>query len=280
MAKTRDCWFLTVLFGTACLLRAATATTPAALRISTETAPAGGWAQIKIYAAKPVAIAGGDLVLNLDATVFGTGAMAGLFGANGDAQGLATVSWPQIDVQFSSASGGIGQLAGVPAIVISVPVLASAAGRTVTVSATSPDSSVSVASGSVTVEGTLSVREIPAGMGTVPAGTVVPVYGAGFMPSTTVTIDGVEIASAAFVSAEEVDVTLGGAAELVGKLARVTDGGVEFDYFCFQPNAPVNFPENTQFGSAVANVQPLFPLFALNRIDRGYRRQRLSRQRD
>jgi hypothetical protein len=95
--------------------------------------------------------------------------------------------------------------------VISVPVLASAAGRTVTVSATSPDSSVSVASGSVTVEGTLSVREIPAGMGTVPAGTVVPVYGAGFMPSTTVTIDGVEIASAAFVSAEEVDVTLGGA---------------------------------------------------------------------
>ena len=104
--------------------------------------------------------------------------MAGLFGANGDAQGLATVSWPQIDVQFSSASGGIGQLAGLPAIVISVPVLASAAGRTVTVSATSPDSSVSVASGSVTVEGTLSVREIPAGMGTVPAGTVVPVYGA------------------------------------------------------------------------------------------------------
>ena len=70
MAKTRDCWFLTVLFGTACLLRAATATTPAALRISTETAPAGGWAQIKIYAAKPVAIAGGHLVLILDATVF------------------------------------------------------------------------------------------------------------------------------------------------------------------------------------------------------------------
>ena len=40
--------------------------------------------------------------------------------------------------------------------------------------------------GSVTVRGTLSVEKIPAGMGVVPAGTVVPVYGTGFTTSTTV----------------------------------------------------------------------------------------------
>jgi len=188
--------------------------------------------------------------------------MVGLFGANGDAQGLATVTGLQIDAQFSSASGGIGQLAGLPVMVISVPVLASAVGRTVPVSATSPDASVTVASGTVTVQGTLSVQKIPAGMGTVAAGTVVPVYGAGFTVSTTPTIDGVVIASSKFVSPQEIDLTIGGAAELVGKLARVTDSGVEFDYFCFQPNDPVNFPEATRFGSAVANVQPMFPLFA------------------
>jgi hypothetical protein len=112
------------------------------------------------------------------------------FGANADAAGLATVNGPQIDVQFSSASGGIGQLAGLPVLVISVPVLASAAGRTVVISATSPDSSVSVASGSIKVQGTLSVEKIPAGTGVVAAGTVVPVYGTGFTASTTVTIDG------------------------------------------------------------------------------------------
>ena len=262
MANTLDRWFLRTLFGTALVGQAVCATAPAALQISAETAPAGGWAQIKIYAAKPMAIASGHLVLNLDATAFGNGAMVGLFGANGDASGLATVTWPQIDVQFSSATGGIGQLAGLPVMVISVPVLASAAGRTVAVSATSPDSSVSVASGSVTVRGALSVEKIPAGMGVVPAGTVVPVNGKGFTASTTVTIDGVAIASTSFVSPQEVDVTIGGATELVGKLARVTDGGVEFDYFCFQPNDPVNFPSTTYYGSAVANVQPLFPLFA------------------
>jgi hypothetical protein len=189
------------------------------LQISTETAPAGGWAQIEIYAVKPMAIAAGHLVLSLDSTAFGPGAMAGLFGANGDAQGLAAVTASQMDIQFSSASGGIGQLAGLPVLVVSVPVLAAATGRTVSVTATSPDSSVSLAGGSVTVQGTLSVARIPAGMGVVPAGTVVPVMGTGFTPSTTVTIDAVAIVSTQFVSAQEVDVTLGGAAELVGKRA-------------------------------------------------------------
>jgi uncharacterized protein (TIGR03437 family) len=232
------------------------ATTPPALQISTETAPAGGWAQIKIYAVKPAVIASGHLVLNLDATAFGTGAMVGLFGANGDATGLATVNGPLIDIQFSSATGGIGQLAGLPVLVVSVPVLASAARRAVVVSATSPDSSVSVASGAVTVQGTLSVQKIPAGMGVVAAGTVVPVYGTGFTASTTVIIDGVLIASTKFISAQEIDVNLGGATELVGKRARVTEGSAEFDFFCIQPSDPVSFP------GTPATVQPLFPLFA------------------
>src|ERR1035438_2143712 len=270
MANTLDRWFLRALFGTALVGQAVCATTPAALQISTETAPAGGWAQIKIYAAKPMAIASGHLVLNLDVTAFGNGAMVGLFGANGDAVGLATVTWPQIDVQFSSATGGIGQLAGLPVMVISVPVLASAAGRTVAVSATSPDSSVSVASGSVTVRGTLSVEKIPAGMGVVPGGTVVPVHGKGFTASTTVTMDEIGRASTRFVSAAEIDVTIGGATELVGKLARVAESGVEFDYFCFQPNDPVNFPSTTRFGSVVAGVQPLFPLFASTGLTGGF----------
>jgi uncharacterized protein (TIGR03437 family) len=192
--------------------------------------------------------------------------MVGLFGANSDALGLATTTGAQIDVQFLSPSGGIGQLAGLPVMVISAPVLASASG-TVVVSATSPDSSVTVASGSVTISGTLSVGKIYAGMGVAAAGTVVPVYGSGFTTATTVEIDGVVIGSTKFVSAGEVDVTLGGAAELVGKRARVTDGGVEFDYFCFQPNDPVNFPENTRFGNYAANIQPLFPMAAVTGVN-------------
>jgi uncharacterized protein (TIGR03437 family) len=237
------------------------AANPASLVVSNTTAPSGGWAQIQIFAAKPGSISSGHLVLNLDATFFGPGAMVGLFGASGDALGAATTNGSQVDVQFSSATGGIGQMAGLPVMVISVPVLAPASG-VATVSATSPDSSVVVASGTFTVQGKLSVQKIYAGMGVMAAGTVVTVYGSGFTPSTTVAIDGVAIASAKFVSAGEIDVTLGGAAELVGKRARVTDGGAEFDYFCFQPNDPINSPLDPSYDSTVSKVQPLFPLVA------------------
>ncbi len=134
---------------------------------------------------------------------------------------------------------------------------------TVMVSATSPDSSVTVGSGSVMVEGMVSVVKIPAGMGLVPAGTVVPITGTGFTSSTTVSIDGVVLSSVEFVSSTEIDVTIGGAAELAGKLARVTESGVKFHYFCFQSNDSVNFPESTGYGPLAANVQPLFPLAAV-----------------
>jgi hypothetical protein len=264
-------WIPVLLLGFAG--RAACATVPG-LQISTETAPAGGWAQIKIYAVKPMAIAAGHLVLSLDSTVFGPGAMAGLFGANGDAQGLVAVTASQMDIQFSSATGGIGQLAGLPVLVLSVPVLATATGRTVSVTATSPNSSVSLAGGSVRVEGTLSVAKIPAGMGVTPSGTVVPVTGTGFTASTTVAIDGVVIASTQFVSAQEVDVTLGGPAELVGKRARVTDGGTEFDYFCFQPSDPVPSPGDAALGARPATIQPLFPLVAFTGVSWVFQRGR------
>ncbi len=70
---------------------------------------------------------------------------------------LATVTWPQIDVQFSPHCQEI--MCQPPRCGVSFPVL-SPRGRTVVVSATSPDSSVSVVSGSVTVEGSLSVQKI------------------------------------------------------------------------------------------------------------------------
>jgi uncharacterized protein (TIGR03437 family) len=210
---------------------------------------------------KPTAISGGRLLVRLDPAVFGSGASVGLFGAHGDAQGRAAVTESGVDIQFSSPTAGIGQLPGLPVAVISVPVLASAAGRTVSVTATSPDSSLEVASGSVTVKGALSVAKIPAGMGVAPAGTIVPITGTGFTASTTVTIEGVAISSTRFVSPQEVNVTLGGAAELVGKLARVKDGEAEFEYFCFQPDGPVNF-STSGVGGRLENVQPLFPVLA------------------
>src|SRR5260370_39466530 len=81
-----------------------------ALQISSETAPAGGWAQIKIYAATPQLVATGRIVMKFDPAVFGSIAGVAVFSAQGDAEGLATVSGQSLDVSISSTPGGIGQL--------------------------------------------------------------------------------------------------------------------------------------------------------------------------
>src|SRR5437764_1738 len=94
---TNSGWIAVLLVG---LAGKAVCATTVPLQISTEKAPAGGWAQIKIFATKPTAIASGHFVINLDATVFGAGPNVGLFGANADALGLASVLGSQVDIQF------------------------------------------------------------------------------------------------------------------------------------------------------------------------------------
>ena len=83
---------------------------PLALRISTETAPACGWVQLKVFAVVPALVAGGSISMDLDAAVFGGISQVAVFGATGNAIGYANVNAQHIDAYFSSATGGIGQL--------------------------------------------------------------------------------------------------------------------------------------------------------------------------
>ena len=62
------------------------------LVVSNETAPAGGWVQIKVYAAAPRQITAGALSMDFDPAVFGAIADVAVFSATGDAAGYAHVS--------------------------------------------------------------------------------------------------------------------------------------------------------------------------------------------
>src|ERR1035438_4955179 len=220
------------------------------LQISSETAPAGGWAQIKISSPTPQLISSGRLVMKFDPAVFGTISSAAVFSAQGDAVGIATVSGQSLDVFVSSPAGGIGQLPHLPVLTVTIPILGQA--PTGTVSAITLDASqaqwtdaqhdaysVTVAPGSVTVGGSLSVQNLTPGGGLLPAGTLVRIHGTGFSAATAVTIDGVSISNAQFAAPGEIDLTLGGAAELTGK--RVVLGnpdGAQVEYFPAMPSVP------------------------------------------
>jgi hypothetical protein len=204
--------------GFATLLAGAPANQGLALQVSSETAPAGGWAQIKVYAAAPHLVAGGSIAMDFDAAVFGDIANVAVFSATGDALGYANVSGRHVDAHFSSPSGGIGQLPGQPLFVVPIPLLAGAKAGTSAAVILDPSGgpwtdaqgnsyAVTVTTGAGTVGG-LSVASVTPGCGILPAGSVLQIAGTGFDATTTVAIEGAAVAAVRFINSQQMEVTL------------------------------------------------------------------------
>ncbi|HXM41976.1 MAG TPA: hypothetical protein VN924_12025 [Bryobacteraceae bacterium] len=227
----------------------------------------------------PQDVATGRLVMDLDPSVFASIGSVAVFGAHGDAYGMATVSGLHLDAQFSSgsgavgalpeltpASGGIGQVRGLPVLVVNAAVLASApVGSNVSIAADPSQSpwndpqgnpySVSVSAGSLTVGGSLSVQNIAPGGGILPAGTVVQVLGTGFTAVTTVQVDEAGVSAVHLIGPQEIDVTLAAQAELT--VQRFLLGNLDktsVEYFSFLQAVP------PPASASLLPAQPLFPL--------------------
>ncbi len=246
------------------------AQTPLSLQVSTETAPAGSFVQIKVYSVAPASVASGSIAIDLDPTVFGEIAGIAVFSANGDAMGYANVSGQHADAHFSSASNGIGLLPGLPVFTISVPVLANAApGMTTSVTLDPSGStwqdaqnnpySVTVSLAQFSVGGSLSVGNVTPGGGVLPAGAILQISGTGFDAGTTASIDGVSVFDVQLVSPEVLQVILGAPTEMTGKHVQVVDSsGSQADYFCSLPSAPSNSqPPLTAFFAGTHFIVPL-----------------------
>ena len=237
------------------------------LQVSNETAPAGGWVQVKVSLAAPALVAKGRIAMDFDPSVFGDVGTVAVFSAAGDAYGFATATGQHLDVHFSSPSGSVGQLRNLPIVVATIPVLQSAKPGTVVTITTTPgfaefyDPSgsaytVTATPGALTVAGTLSVQSVAPGGGIVPAGGTLRIRGTGFTPQTRVTIDGVSISSTSLVGPQEIDVTVGGPAEMTGKRVTLLNPGASaVTYFASLGGVPIS----TSVPPAPSNAQPLFP---------------------
>lgn len=254
------------------------------LRVSTETAAAGGWAQIKVFADSPALIGGGVLSMDLDPKIFGPIASVAAFSASGDAIGAALVNGTHVDAAFNSPSGGIGQLPGIPVFVVRAPVLAGADSSGF-VSLSLPASSVlpllpikllrpypeyawtdaagnpyqvSLVSGGFSRFGTRSVENVTPGAGLHAAGTVLHVDGTGFDAGTKVSADGLAISSMQYVSSTRIDVTIGGARELTGVRFHIdSSNGSRMDFFAEPSSAPT---PPYHFSSVSGDLHVILPL--------------------
>ncbi len=212
------------------------------LHVSSETEPPGGYAQFKISLASPTLVSSGSVSMNFDPAIFGNIVSAAAFSATGDQTGFATLNGAQVTAYFSSSTASLGQLPDLPVFAVTVPVLATAktgATSSITLDPTkapwqtgSAAATVSVNPGTFTVGGAISIQNVTPGGGLLPAGTVVTINGTGFDPTATVTIDGVSVASTQLISAQQINVTLGGATEMSGKHVHgVNAAGKSVDYF-------------------------------------------------
>jgi uncharacterized protein (TIGR03437 family) len=242
-----------------------------ALQISSETAPAGGTAQFKIFVTPPALVSTASISMTFDPNFFGPILNVAAFSATGDQAGYANVNGQQLTASVSSSSASLGQLPDLPIFVVTVQLLPGPPPPTPPAGASVSDQlpgypsasvtvdptqspwqdqqgntyTVNVNPGTLTVRGSLSIQSVTPGGGFLPSGTVVTINGTGFDASTTAAIDGVSIASTQFVSAQQINVTLGGATELTGKHLHVTTAvGLQSDFFCSLPSIPANVTSN------------------------------------
>jgi uncharacterized protein (TIGR03437 family) len=234
-----------------------------ALVVSTETAPAGGSVQFKVFASTPSQIASGTIAMSFDTAVLGAFTNVTVFSATGDAAGYVNVDGNQLTAIFTSASGSIGQLPGLPILTVSMPVLAGlqqGTSTTVTIDVSNSSlndvngnsDSVAVKPATFRVGGSLYVASVTPAGGLLPAGSAVQIGGAGFDASTAVTWDGVDLASIQVLGAGQITVTLGAPTELTGKHLRLTNSaGEQVDFFPALSSSPADGP---------SNLWPLVPL--------------------
>ena len=209
------------------------------LQVSSETAPPGGYAQFKITLTEPALVATAGISMKFDPAIFGDVTSFAAFSAAGDQVG----SYSTLGAGVSSPTASLGQLPGLPVFVVTVPILATAqvgASAAITVDTTSSiwtdqhgnAYTIHVNSGTFTVGGTLSIQSVTPGVGLFPPGTVITIQGTGFDATTAVKIDGVSLASTQLVSAQQIDVTLGGMTEMTGKQLHLEHAsGEQLDYF-------------------------------------------------
>jgi hypothetical protein len=245
--------------------------------VGNETVPPGGTVQLKFFLVKPAQIAGGELAMDLDPSMFSSVASVSAFGANGDTAGVAQVQGLHVDVHFTSPSAGIGSLSEIPVVVVTATALpAVVVGQTANVTAdptgspwlglavpnntggaTQPTYSVSVSPGTVTIGGAVSITSITPGGGVLPGGTAVAIQGTGFSSATTAEIDGATVASVQVAGPQMMSLILGGPTELTGKRITVMNpDGSEVDAFAFAPAAPVSAPGIIPLDGSI----PILPL--------------------
>lgn len=212
------------------------------LEVSSEAAPPGGVAQVRITLTEPKPIIRTKLYLQFDEQVVEEIMSVGAYSENVEATGIATRKGNVLVIEAASPTGNLGKMPWYPIFSISVKLhdgLPAGTNTLFSVGNSSefyqPDGTPwtieSNKAGSITVDGSLSIDDVFPGGGTIQPGEFVKITGRGFTPQSRVTAYGApgqtnyatDALQVEYVSPTELHVTSGNPFSLDLRYLEVTN---------------------------------------------------------
>ena len=234
-------------------LGAAAQTVPTTVRVTTDTVPAGGLAQMKVLLTSPKPIVSGDMAVDLSAVSFSSIDGISLFSNTGDVSGAAVVKGGQVNVQFTSPNATFGTVTDYPLLTIALTVSNTALPLQVFPVVLNPAASVwqgllgtsgtfEFQQGSITVEKSTAVNitnVIPGG-GSIPANGTFTIVGTNFSPQTKFAFRNLSVSGTTYVSPTQVVATVRSAGLLDGTLIQVQNPDKTTDsYYSYMRGVPL-----------------------------------------
>jgi hypothetical protein len=223
-------------------------------RISSETAPAGGTAQVKVLLTPTQAASAGAIRL--------TGARskvrgAGLFDSEGDLFGTAVLNGGSIDVRFVSPGARFGRSESSPMLTVDFEMAGDTQpGESTPIDLVAADSGEpGGASGRIQAGGSLSIRNVVPGGGMLPAGAVVTLQGMGFRPDTRVKIAGLQDLDVSYISHSELQLTMPAPTRMDGlRITATNPDDAAAEYVAYWRGTP----QGESVEPLIARTLPLF----------------------
>src|ERR1035437_2937846 len=221
-------------------LHAQTAVVPATVRMSSEIAPAGGMAQMKVLLTSPKPISGGGMLVDSGLALGNLDGIA-LFSDTGDVVGAAVLNGSSVDVRFTSPHGTFGAVPGYPLMTLTTAVPATAfVGQTFQVNLNSSSFwqdllgfpiPVELKPGSLLVGGSVNISDVIPGGGLMAPGSTFRILGTGFSTKTRVQLNPLKASSIVCLSPAEILVTLKDGGMLDGEMIQVVNPDASTDTY-------------------------------------------------
>jgi hypothetical protein len=238
------------------------------LRIPNEMSPAGGMVQMKVLTTEVTPISGGRPGFSFDASLFDAAAGFGMFNpGGGDTAGAAVITDNHVQISYAST---VTLDASYPILTMALSVRPDVPAGWQTLFSMDPDSiwnfsttgtpitAKPITPATVAVGGTISITDVIAGEGVMPAGTVISVRGIGFDGRTQLHVNDTSVKPFNVVSPNELRYTLPQATNVTGLKIIVANPDNSDTYYAYLRGIPAAVSART----LLATVEPIFALNA------------------